>query len=339
MGYGGYSGDAHEAIVRTRAALPDREVFTQLAGTNPLMNPLGVAVREAFDSDIHPASLPIVFALDVTGSMSDIPKSIARKELPTFMQEVLNRGVEDPQLLFMAVGDAKCGDKSPLQVGQFESAAQNMDQWLTMCHLEGGGGGNGGESYELAAYFLARHTATDSFTKRGHKGYVFFTGDDAAFPYVSASQVRGLVGDKLSEDIPTSAIFEELRARYEVFFLIPHDHANHTERGWRDLLGDHVIRMEAHGDTCLVAASIVALGEGKVKDLLVLAEQFASQGIDKSRIGAIVRALTPYSETLRKAGVPVPEVTAPTLPTTDSHVAKPGRGTPHERRSAARSAK
>lgn len=29
------------------------------------------------------------------------------------------------------------------------------------------------ESYELAAYFLARHTATDAWEKRGQRGYVF----------------------------------------------------------------------------------------------------------------------------------------------------------------------
>ena len=40
---------------------------------------------------------------------------------------------------FVAVGDATC-DRAPLQVGQFESAAKEMDQWLTWSFLEGGGG-------------------------------------------------------------------------------------------------------------------------------------------------------------------------------------------------------
>lgn len=116
MGYGGYSGDAHKAILTTRSTLRDTEVFTQTR-THSLMDPKGVAMRESRDSEIHPNSVPIVFALDVTGSMRHIPKSIARDELPTFMQEVLNRGVEDPQIMFLAVGDANC-DSSSIQVGQ-----------------------------------------------------------------------------------------------------------------------------------------------------------------------------------------------------------------------------
>lgn len=330
MGYGGYSGDAHAAILTTRSTLRDAEVFTQV-NVHALMDPKGVSLRESRDSEIHPNSVPIVFALDVTGSMRHIPKSIARDELPTFMQEVLNRGVEDPQIMFLAVGDANT-DNSPIQVGQYESAAQQMDQWLTMCHLEGGGGGNGGESYELAAYFLARHTETDSFEKRGRKGYVFFTGDDYAFPLVSASQVRRLFGDSLQEDIRTTDIFAELRKKYEVFFLIPRGHGEDgLDEAWRVLLGDHVVRMESEGDTCLVTAAIVALNEGKVTSLPSLADEYTSQGFSKDRVGAIVRALTPFSETLQKSGMPLPVVTEPTLPVS-------GRGTPHQRR-AARSAK
>lgn len=57
--------------------------------------------------------------------------------------------VADPQVMFMAVGDAT-SDRAALQVGQFESTAELMDQWLTWCFLEGGGGGTGHESYELA---------------------------------------------------------------------------------------------------------------------------------------------------------------------------------------------
>jgi hypothetical protein len=112
-------------------------------------------VRECRDSADHPAALGIVFALDVTGSMGAIPKMLAARELPKFMQVLLGSGVVDPQLLFMAVGDAHF-DRAALQVGQFESTANLMDEWLTRSFLEGGGGGNGRESYELALYFLAR---------------------------------------------------------------------------------------------------------------------------------------------------------------------------------------
>src|ERR1700733_10243727 len=160
MGYGNYSAAAHEAIIQSRASLPTQKVFQQ-AACHTLMDPRGARARESRDSAEHPATVSIVFALDVTGSMGVIPALLAKEELPRFMKLLLDCRIPDPQLLFMAVGDAT-SDRAPLQVGQFESTAELMDQWLTWSFLEGNGGGQGTESYELAMYFLATHTALDS---------------------------------------------------------------------------------------------------------------------------------------------------------------------------------
>jgi hypothetical protein len=140
MGFGHYSHEAHAALTRGRAALPKEALFTQRQ-CHPLMSPHEVRVRESRDSAAHPASFGVVFALDVTGSMGDIPVMLAKTQLPTFMTEIMDLGVKDPQIMFMAVGDA-FSDSAPLQVGQFESAAAEMDRWLTLSYLEGGGGGS-----------------------------------------------------------------------------------------------------------------------------------------------------------------------------------------------------
>ena len=102
MGYGDYSHEAHEAITRGRAHVPRQELFKQRE-CHPLMNPRGVRVRESRDSEEHPNSLGIAFALDVTGSMGHIPDELARRELPRFMKILGECGVADPQVLFMAV--------------------------------------------------------------------------------------------------------------------------------------------------------------------------------------------------------------------------------------------
>jgi hypothetical protein len=83
MGYGNYSHAAHTALIADRAAKPGAEVFTQRS-THPLMNPRGLKMRESRDSADHPNSLGVVFALDVTGSMGDIPQILATRELPNF---------------------------------------------------------------------------------------------------------------------------------------------------------------------------------------------------------------------------------------------------------------
>ena len=141
MGYGDYSQTAHQALVSVRAALKDEEVFRQRA-CHPLMGPKDLKLRESRDSKAHPETLAMVFALDVTGSMGSIPVLLARQELSRFMGVMTDCGFKDAQVLFMAVGDA-ASDGCPLQVGQFESTAELMDQWLTNCYLEGGGGGTG----------------------------------------------------------------------------------------------------------------------------------------------------------------------------------------------------
>lgn len=295
MGHGNYSHAAHAALVADRASKSAAEVFTQ-RGCHALMSPHGIKVRESRDSAEHPQSLGIVFALDVTGSMGDIPRLLARRELPNFMKLLGACNIADPQIMFMAIGDAT-SDGAPLQVGQFESTAQLMDQWLTWSYLEGGGGGSGSESYELAFYMLAQHTDLDCWAKRRKRGYLFMTGDERPYPAVSRHQVEALLGEKLDEDIPIEEVIAAAAESYHLFFLIPDlQRRRNCEARWRELLGDHVICMESPQDTCAVAAAIVGLTEGVLADADAVARALEHDGIDKDRIGAVVRALRPYAD-------------------------------------------
>jgi hypothetical protein len=309
MGYGSYSHDAHQALLSSRATLHDQEVFKQ-RDCHPLMNTKGVRLRESHDSKEHPNSLGIAFALDVTGSMGDIPRLIARRELPRFMKILTDCGFADAQILFTAVGDAT-SDRAPLQVGQFESTAALMDQWLTWTYLEGAGGGSGSESYELAMYFLAEHTEMDCWVKRKKRGYMFMTGDELPYPAVSRIQVDALIGDRLDDDIPTEEVVAVLRETYHPFFLIPDlDRRRKCERDWRNLLGDHVICMESPEDTCFVSAGLVALTEGHLKRVEDLRPLIESAGAKPDRINPILRAVTPYAASLGRDGAPAPRTEA-----------------------------
>ena len=297
MGHGNYSHAAHAALVADRATASRTEVFTQRS-CHPMMDPRGLKMREARDSADHPNSLGVVFALDVTGSMGDIPQILATRELPTFMTLLTACGIADPQLLFMAIGDAT-SDQAPLQVGQFESTAELMDQWLTWSYLEGGGGGSGEESYELAFYMAVQHTDMDCWVKRRKKGYLFITGDEFPYPSISRHQIGSLVGDKLDEDIRIEEAIAAAAETYHVFFLIPDlKRRQNCENRWRELLGDHVICMEAPQDACAVAASIVGLTERGIANLGELAPILTANGIENDRISAIIRVLRPYADLL-----------------------------------------
>jgi hypothetical protein len=302
MGYGNYSAEAYDAIVRARTDLPTQHVFKQTA-CHPLMDPKGIKARESRDSAEHPGTVSIVFALDVTGSMGEIPVQLARKELPNFMKILLDCQIPDPQVLFMAVGDAT-SDRAPLQVGQFESTAELMDQWLTWSYLEGNGGGQGYESYELALYLLAEHTVIDSWIKRQKRGYLLMTGDELPYPVVSRHQVEALIGDRIDEDLPLEEVVAVLEESFEPFFLIPDlDRRARCERRWRDLLGDRVLCMTSPGDTCYVGAGAIGLNEGVIQDVDDLAHRLERAGAPKDRIAAAARALAPYAES-RKAPAP-----------------------------------
>lgn len=302
MGYGNYSLDAHAAIVAGRANQSRVEVFKQQQ-CHVLMNPKGLKVRESRDSADHPASLPILFALDVTGSMGDIPHLLAREELPNLMKLMTACGVADPQVMFMAIGDAN-SDQAPVQVGQFETTAELMDQWLTWTYIESGGGGTGEESYELAFYVAAQHTDTDNWVKRKKKGYLFVTGDEFPYPAVSRLHVEALFGEKLDEDIPIEEVIAAAAETYHLFFLIPDaPRAKRCGPRWTELLGDHAIRMESPRDACTVAASIVGLTEGRIANRDDLARVLSDGGIDRDRVASTIRAVQDYAATLDGTGL------------------------------------
>lgn len=295
MGHGSYSHAAHAALVSDRQHRAGNEIFTQ-SQCHALMNPKGLKVRECRDSSDHPNALGVIFALDVTGSMGDIPQLLAKKELPKFMRLIQACGVADPQLLFMAIGDAT-SDQAALQVGQFESTAELMDQWLTWSFLEGGGGGTGEESYELAFYVAAQHTDMDNWVKRKKKGYLFITGDELPYPYVSRHQVDGLIGEKLDEDLPIQEVIAAACETYYVFFLIPDlQRKARCEARWVGLLGDHTICMESPADACVVAALIVAMTENEAVDTNALVRQLSDCGIDKAQISSSLRAVKRYAQ-------------------------------------------
>ena len=91
--------------------------------------------------------------------MQAVPQILQHNLCRLFDLLVQKKYLADPALLVGGIGDATC-DIAPLQVGQFESGNEIEDD-LSRLYLEGGGGGQRTESYELALYFLARKTAID----------------------------------------------------------------------------------------------------------------------------------------------------------------------------------
>jgi hypothetical protein len=244
------------------------------------MNPFGVRHRESRDSGNHPDSHAVAVLFDVTGSMQAVPR-ILQANLPRLMDLLLHRGyLADPQILVGGIGDATC-DHAPLQVGQFESGVE-IDEDLSRLYLEGGGGAHITESYELALYFMARHTAIDCFEKRGRRGYLFVIGDEMPYKAVKRSEVKHVIGDQLQANIPVEEVIAELQRRYHVYFIIPrlthHWDNREVHDRWVQLLGQNVLRLEDPAGICELIASTIGLVEGRIghDDLEIALEESGS---------------------------------------------------------------
>jgi hypothetical protein len=265
MGSGIWSTDVYDAADRYRRATGASAFAYSDSGArtvHPALDPRDVT-RESRDSDEHPQSLAISVLFDVTGSMRGVPRVLQTK-LPQLLGLLLRSGyARDPQIMFGAIGDATC-DRVPLQIGQFESD-NRMDDDLGRIVLEGGGGGQMTESYELAMYFMARHTSIDCYEKRGHRGYLFIIGDELAYPRVKAREVRRLIGDDPTEDVPLRRIVTEVQRRYDTYYLLPAAAGYGGDARvlgfWRNLLGQNVIELDDLDAVCETIALIVGLGE------------------------------------------------------------------------------
>jgi hypothetical protein len=220
-----------------------QEIFVSRS-INSAMNPYGVGIRESCDSIEHPNSVAIIIGLDVTGSMGTVPHFLIKNGLPTMMDSIIKKGIPDPQVLFMGIGDHEC-DQAPLQVGQFESSDELMDKWLTDLWLEGKGGGNDGESYMLPWYFAAKHTKIDCYERRKQKGYLFTIGDEPVLPLVPANFLKSLIGDGQYENYESSKLLLMAMEKYNVY----HIHIKETSSGsrqyvvdgWKQLIQDNLL--------------------------------------------------------------------------------------------------
>jgi hypothetical protein len=267
MGSGIWSTNVYDAARRLRGGKSAFGYSDSGARTvHPDLDPRGVTVRESRDSGEHPDSLAIAVLFDVTGSMGSVPR-VLQSKLPQLLGLLLRKGyARHPQIMFGAIGDATC-DRAPLQVGQFESD-NRMDALLERILLEGGGGGQKRESYELALYFMARHTAADCFEKRGKRGYLFIIGDEMAYDRVKPREAAGVLGDQLAEPVPLRAIAAEVTRRWDTYYILPEGAAyagdDEVLSFWRKLLGQNVIELADLDAVSETIALTVGLGEDTV---------------------------------------------------------------------------
>lgn len=210
----------------------------------PELNPHNV-MRECCDTEEHPKTLPVILALDVTGSMGDASVKVAKKLNEIMTDLYADSNIKDIEFCIMGIGDLAY-DSAPIQISQFESDIRIAEQ-LDKIYFEAGGGGNKYESYTAAWYMGVNHAKLDCW-KRGQKGIIITLGDEGPNPYLPKRGLSVATGDKLQSDVETKELYNDTIQKYDIYHIAVNDPSSsynyhqryhNIDKQWEELLGDH----------------------------------------------------------------------------------------------------
>lgn len=231
------------------------------------------SIRESRDSEDSPEATPIIIGFDVTASMGYLAGELAKNSVNKFVRTILEtKTVKNPQVLCAAIGDCK-SDRAPLQVTQFESDIRIIRELLDM-FLEGGGGGNNGESYNLLWYFADKHTRTDCFEKRGEKGFLVTIGDDNCHPDLSVSEIQRVFDDKVNYPMTNEELIRRVKMKYNIIHIHIENEEASNDRvfdNWNKILPGRTTiigKKDISYLSDLITATIKVCNGKKVNDVL-----------------------------------------------------------------------
>lgn len=250
-----------------------QDIFTS-RGLNEALNPRK-AIRECCDSEEHPNTIPVILALDVTGSMGKASAEVAKK-LNEIMEQLFEK-VKDVEFMTMAIGDLAY-DRAPIQASQFESDIRIAEQ-LDKVYFEGGGGGNGFESYTAAWYFGLHNTKLDCH-KRGKKGIIITMGDEPMNPYLPVKEMNRVLGSNAEADIGTANLYDEVIDKFDVYHLVVDDpessaswYDDRIDNSWGKYLDkDHLIWVKLDNIAPTICNIVEGLADGSNSGTVTLNE-------------------------------------------------------------------
>lgn len=208
----------------------------------PALDPHNVT-RECRDSEEHPQTLPVILALDVTGSMGQASVKVAQKLNQIMTDLYADPNIKDIEFCVMGIGDISY-DRAPIQISQFESDIRIAEQ-LDQMWFEAGGGGNSFESYTAAWYMGLNHCKLDCWN-RGQKGIIITMGDELPNPYLPLTMGLHLNGKILQADVETADLLAQVKDKFDVYHISVDDTSSSyswhqdrydLDRNWSELLG------------------------------------------------------------------------------------------------------
>lgn len=222
MGSGSFSASSYSMYNTSRGKLMDVDTGRIASGQEFVarkidsdLDPRNFKVRECANSEEHPNTIPVILALDVTGSMGKACMETAQA-LGVIITNLYKK-YKDIEFCVMGIGDLAY-DRSPIQMSQFESDVR-IAEALDKIYMEHGGGGNDYESYTAAWYMGLHRTKLDCFDKQGRKGIIITMGDETLNPYLPASRLNDAIDDSCQSNIETKALFEQASKKFDIFHI------------------------------------------------------------------------------------------------------------------------
>ena len=262
---------------------------------------------------------PIVIMLDVTGSNTSFAKIVYDK-MPMFFGQIEQKGyLNDFDISVCAIGDAHCDDY-PLQIADFAKGTE-IDTWLSKLVLEGGGGGQTRETYELGAYYLLNNFDYDTDASP----IVFFLGDEKAYAEVSPGYIKKYIDSTFTgEAIRTKLVFDKLLEKIPNTFLFLNPYCGRyndkdIKDDWEQLFGDkskNIIFMQEDNEKAIVDLLLGTIALINDRDLESYKVDMLDRGQTNARIESVDRMLTGLSNSL------VPTATVNGLQKSDSAINK-----------------
>lgn len=294
----------YTATSATYRAAPTASVAFKARTLDEYLDPSKIILRESRNSVANPQSTPVMLGLDVTGSMGMIAKEIAGNGLGVLIKSIFDRKpVSDPHIMFLGIGDALF-DSAPLQASQFEADMTMLDQ-LEKLWIEGGGGNNSSEGYNIPWHFANFHTSCDAFEKDGRKGFIFTFGDELPPPDLTADNLKKVYGREQEVVMTNTQLLEALSSKYHVFHVIVEQgsfcryHPERTVNAWKELLGQRAIPLSDYTKLGEVIVSVMQVVAGEDKEVvskswsgdtaLVVSKAVSGMAVATKSSGGIVR--------------------------------------------------
>ena len=211
---------------------------------HPDLDPRRISVRESLASATSPFPTPIIFGLDVTGSMNSVLNGLAAKGLPDLMAGLFAlETITDPQVMLAAYGDFPNRDRSPAQFGQFEINALALSV-IEKIHFEGGGGGNDFESTSAIWAFALHKTRCQAFEEaKPRKGFIFTFGNDG-LDQLRDEDMLYLTGNPQIKAVPTKELYNRVSQNWHVFHINLGNPGSWLRESFERVMGDHFLVLE-----------------------------------------------------------------------------------------------